>query len=71
MTQQVAEVYEAGIRAHPQDWHMLQPVFTADLDPDRLAAAQARAAANGAANNAAAGDEDRAAVNGPVDGPVP
>jgi KDO2-lipid IV(A) lauroyltransferase len=62
----VAEVYEAGIRAHPQDWHMLQPVFTADLDPDRLATAQARAAANGVANG-----EDHAAVNGPVDGPVP
>jgi hypothetical protein len=50
---------------------MLQPVFTADLDPDRLAAAEARAAANGAASNAAAGDEDRAAVNGTVNGPVP
>ena len=37
MTQPVAEVYEAGIRAHPQDWHMLQRVFVADLDPDRLA----------------------------------
>jgi KDO2-lipid IV(A) lauroyltransferase len=37
MTQQLAEVYEAGIRAHPQDWHMLQRVFVADLDPDRLA----------------------------------
>ena len=39
MTQQVAGVYEAGIRAHPQDWHMLQRVFAADLDPDRLAPA--------------------------------
>lgn len=47
MTQQLAEVYEAGIRAHPEDWHMLQPVFTADLDPDRLAAAEARAAVGG------------------------
>ncbi len=27
-----------GIAAHPQDWHMLQRVFTADLDPARLAA---------------------------------
>jgi phosphatidylinositol dimannoside acyltransferase len=36
MTQQLAEVYEAGIRAYPQDWHMLQRVFVADLDPDRL-----------------------------------
>lgn len=71
MSQQLAEVYEAGIRAHPQDWHMLQPVFTADLDPGRLARAEARAAANGAASGTASGGDDRAAVNGPVNGPVP
>ncbi|MCW2906175.1 MAG: phosphatidylinositol mannoside acyltransferase [Actinomycetia bacterium] len=35
MTQQVARLFEAGIRAHPQDWHMLQRVFVADLDPER------------------------------------
>ncbi len=46
MTQQVARFFEDGIRAHPQDWHMLHRVFTADLDPARLAAAQARAAAS-------------------------
>ena len=39
MTQEIARVFEAGIRAHPQDWHMLQKVFVADLDPARLAAA--------------------------------
>jgi KDO2-lipid IV(A) lauroyltransferase len=44
MTQQVARFFEDGIREHPQDWHMLQRVFTADLDPARLAAAQRRAA---------------------------
>jgi phosphatidylinositol dimannoside acyltransferase len=33
MMQEVACVFEAGIRAHPQDWHMLQRVFIADLDP--------------------------------------
>jgi phosphatidylinositol dimannoside acyltransferase len=32
MTQQVAHVFEEGIRAHPQDWHMLQKLFVADLD---------------------------------------
>jgi hypothetical protein len=37
MMQQVARLFEAGIRAHPQDWHMLQKVFVADLDPARLA----------------------------------
>jgi phosphatidylinositol dimannoside acyltransferase len=35
MTQEVARLFEAGIRAHPQDWHMLQKVFVADLDPER------------------------------------
>jgi lauroyl/myristoyl acyltransferase len=41
MMQQVARLFEAGIRAHPQDWHMLQRVFAADLDPARLAAGSA------------------------------
>ena len=36
MMQEVARLFEAGIRAHPQDWHMLQRVFVADLDPGRL-----------------------------------
>jgi KDO2-lipid IV(A) lauroyltransferase len=43
MTQQMALVFEAGIRAHPEDWHMLQKVFVADLDPGRLAAASQEA----------------------------
>jgi len=38
MSQQLAHVFEAGIAEHPQDWHMLQRVFTADLDPARLVA---------------------------------
>ena len=37
MTQQVADVFSAGIRSAPQDWHMLQTVFSADLDPGRPA----------------------------------
>ncbi|HVB44385.1 MAG TPA: phosphatidylinositol mannoside acyltransferase [Streptosporangiaceae bacterium] len=40
MTQEVARAFERGIREHPADWHMLQRVFVADLDPDRLAAAR-------------------------------
>ena len=36
MMQEVARLFEAGVRAHPQDWHMLQRVFVADLDPRRL-----------------------------------
>jgi phosphatidylinositol dimannoside acyltransferase len=45
MTQELAHAFEVGIRAHPADWHMLQRVFVADLDPKRLAAAEAKAAA--------------------------
>jgi lauroyl/myristoyl acyltransferase len=40
-TQAVAAALEAGIRAHPQDWHMLQRLWLADLDPTRLAARDA------------------------------
>jgi phosphatidylinositol dimannoside acyltransferase len=39
MTQQLARVFEEAIARHPEDWHMLQKVFVADLDPDRLARA--------------------------------
>jgi phosphatidylinositol dimannoside acyltransferase len=42
MMQEVARLFEAGIRAHPQDWHMLQRVFVADLDPERLRRAAGR-----------------------------
>jgi KDO2-lipid IV(A) lauroyltransferase len=31
MTQQVADVFSAAITAHPQDWHMLQPLWLCDL----------------------------------------
>jgi lauroyl/myristoyl acyltransferase len=36
MTQQLARVLEEGIARHPQDWHMLQRVFVADLHTGRL-----------------------------------
>jgi phosphatidylinositol dimannoside acyltransferase len=36
MSQQMADVFSAAIAEHPQDWHMLQRVFLADLDPARL-----------------------------------
>ena len=32
MTQQLANVFEQVISEHPQDWHMLQRVFLADVD---------------------------------------
>ena len=40
MSQQLARVFEIAITEHPQDWHMLQRVFTADLDQARLAASR-------------------------------
>jgi lauroyl/myristoyl acyltransferase len=70
MTQQVARVFEQGIREHPADWHMLQRVFVADLDPQRLAAARARLAARERAeqkNGARLGQGDgRAAPDQPA-----
>jgi phosphatidylinositol dimannoside acyltransferase len=36
MSQQLAAVWQTGIAEHPEDWHMLQKVFVADLDPARL-----------------------------------
>src|SRR5690348_11874050 len=68
MTQEVARVFEAGIAAHPQDWHILQRVFTADLDLARLAAAETRAQAAEAAGAAGSGAEPRAAKGGDADG---
>jgi lauroyl/myristoyl acyltransferase len=41
MTQAVARVFEAGIREHPADWHMLQRLWLDDLaadDPRRVRA---------------------------------
>lgn len=56
MTQTLARRFEEGIRAHPADWHMLQRVFVADLDPQRLAAAKARARARERGANGAMED---------------
>jgi phosphatidylinositol dimannoside acyltransferase len=35
MTQAVADRFSAGIAEHPQDWHMMQRLFLADLPADR------------------------------------
>ena len=66
MTQEVARVFEQGIREHPADWHMLQRVFVADLDPERLAAARAKMAARerAAQKNGAAGAKPERQVSG-------
>ena len=47
MTQAMATVFEDAIREHPEDWHMLQKVFVADLDPERLARSRNRPVNNG------------------------
>jgi KDO2-lipid IV(A) lauroyltransferase len=49
MTQQLATAFEQGIREHPEDWHMLQRLFVADLDADRLARRGSRGSAPEAA----------------------
>jgi KDO2-lipid IV(A) lauroyltransferase len=45
MTQQLATAFEKGIREHPENWHMLQKLFVADLDPERLARSREKAKA--------------------------
>jgi phosphatidylinositol dimannoside acyltransferase len=57
MMQEVARFFEDGIREHPQDWHMLQPIFNADLDPTRQAAARERAARTGSTTGQLTGQE--------------
>ncbi|OIQ85233.1 phosphatidylinositol mannoside acyltransferase [mine drainage metagenome] len=46
-TQAWVDEVAAGIAAHPEDWHMLQKVFVADLDPARDAALATPAADGG------------------------
>ena len=45
MSQEWVSALEPYLRAHLDDWHMLQKVFVADLDPERLARARATSAA--------------------------
>ncbi|MYZ09909.1 phosphatidylinositol mannoside acyltransferase [Streptomyces sp. SID2999] len=35
MTQALADAFASGIAEHPEDWHMLQRLWLADLDPAR------------------------------------
>ncbi|MCF2706583.1 phosphatidylinositol mannoside acyltransferase [Arcanobacterium haemolyticum] len=44
ITQEWVSAIEPYLRAHVVDWHMLQKVFVADLDPERLARTRERAA---------------------------
>ncbi|WP_454083945.1 phosphatidylinositol mannoside acyltransferase [Georgenia sp. Marseille-Q6866] len=36
LTQAWVDELGAAVQAHPEDWHMLQPLFVSDLDPARL-----------------------------------
>ena len=36
LSQAWVDLWAVGIAAHPEDWHMLQPIFLEDLDPGRL-----------------------------------
>jgi KDO2-lipid IV(A) lauroyltransferase len=33
MTQALADAFATGISDHPEDWHMLQRLWLADLEP--------------------------------------
>ena len=50
MTQQLATVFEQAICEHPENWHMLQRLFVADLDPVLL---ERRRSRNGNGNGKA------------------
>jgi KDO2-lipid IV(A) lauroyltransferase len=39
-TQALADVFAERIALHPADWHMLQPLWLADLDQSRLQASE-------------------------------
>ncbi|MEU5978005.1 phosphatidylinositol mannoside acyltransferase [Streptomyces sp. NPDC047315] len=51
MTQALADAYATGIAEHPEDWHMLQRLWLADLEPRTR---------NGAGNGAGGGTGSRA-----------
>jgi lauroyl/myristoyl acyltransferase len=34
LMQQIADAFETGIARHPEDWHVTQPVWVADMDDD-------------------------------------
>ncbi len=36
LTQDLADAFAEGIAEHPADWHMMQPLWLADLDPERV-----------------------------------
>jgi KDO2-lipid IV(A) lauroyltransferase len=59
MTQALADAFATGIADHPEDWHMLQRLWLADLDPVRAPSSSGGAGASGAS-----GDSGAAGVGG-------
>ncbi|MDQ0814458.1 lauroyl/myristoyl acyltransferase [Streptomyces sp. B3I7] len=49
MTQALADAFASGIADHPEDWHMLQRLWLADLEPRRAPADGEGAGADGTA----------------------
>ncbi|MET8181866.1 phosphatidylinositol mannoside acyltransferase [Streptomyces sp. NPDC005336] len=47
MTQEIADAFAEGIAEHPEDWHMLQRLWLADLEPRAAAGANAGADGSG------------------------
>lgn len=55
MTQAVADVFAAGIAEHPEDWHMLQRLWLADLEPRPAEGADGAGSAASAGSAGSAG----------------
>lgn len=68
MTQALADAFATGIADHPEDWHMLQRLWLADLDPARDPAAQAASGAERIPAQEAATDPARDMANDPEKG---
>ncbi|NYH54283.1 MULTISPECIES: phosphatidylinositol mannoside acyltransferase [Nocardiopsis] len=70
-TQELVRVFEGAIAEHPEDWHMLQPVFSSDHERERDGASRGRAEAAaapapgaGAAEHGGAGTPEHDERNG-------
>jgi len=63
-TQAVADVFASDIAQHPSDWHMLQRLWLADLDPARVARIPGEPAAGGPAARGGTGRKRPGDVGG-------
>ncbi|MBM9509786.1 phosphatidylinositol mannoside acyltransferase [Actinacidiphila acididurans] len=60
MTQALADAYASGIAEHPEDWHMLQRLWLADLPPRNVPVAPSGSGPDGT-GSAASGDRSATA----------